>query len=544
MLKHLSIRHIILIESAEIQFEPGLNVLSGETGSGKSAIMDALALILGARADTSLIRKGAEKASVEAIFDIDHLPALQHLLEEAGIEHEKEDNLIIRREISLQGKSRAFINHQSVQQNLLKKVGGELIDMIGQHATHGLFSTDYHRTLLDMFGKLEPALKNFRESWHQENLLRQKIQQLIASEAIRIREIEICFHELEELHTANLKSGEDEVLFAEYTLLANSEERLSKSQAVYHGLSTKRDALLPQLNQYVLMLEGLAKIDPQLAEIHQTCHHARIELQEVAYTLQAYLNKIDASPERLHLINERLTLINRLKRKYGSSIEEIHLYIAESKKKLHDLENISETIQELQDKLVEISAKNSQLCLELTAKRNEAGKSLTKAMQKELRSLNMPKVEFSIKTSTQPRSAFGDDQIEFFLCPNIGEKEIAIRECASGGELSRLMLAFQTLLAGCDKIPTLVFDEIDANIGGETAAIVGEKLKSIGAKHQVLCITHFPQVAEHALVHLQISKEEKKGRTYTVIERLDARGRDEELARMAGKTYNKAYAMT
>lgn len=542
MLKHLSIRHIILIESAEIQFEPGLNVLSGETGSGKSAIMDALALILGTRADTSLIRKGADKASVEAIFDIDHLPALSHLLEEAGIEHEKDDNLIIRREISQQGKSRAFINHQAVQQSLLKKVGEHLIDMIGQHATHELFSTETHRSLLDLFGKLEPALANFRENWQKENSLRQKIDQLIASEANRIREIEICLHELEELQTANLKSGEDETLFAEYTLLANSEERLAKSQAVYTGLCAKRDALLPQLNQYVLLLEGLAKIDPQLEEIHQTCHHARIELQEVAYTLQAYLNKIDASPERLHQINERLTLINRLKRKYGSSIEEIHQYSVESKKKLHDLENISETIQDLQDALVEISTKNSQLCLELTHQRKEAANTLTKAMQKELRSLNMPKVEFSIKIAAQPRNASGDDHIEFFLCPNIGEKEIAIRECASGGELSRLMLAFQTLLAGCNKIPTLVFDEIDANIGGETAAIIGEKLKSIGEKHQVLCITHFPQVAQYALIHWQISKEEKKGRTYTVIERLDAKGRDEELARMAGKTYAKAYA--
>lgn len=540
MLKNLSIHNIILVESAEIQFEYGLNVLSGETGSGKSAIMDALALIIGARADTALIRKGTEKASVEAVFDIQNLPALHHFLDEAGIDHPPEDDLIIRRELTSQGKNRAFVNHQSVQQTLLRKIGEYLIEMVGQHATQRLFSTDHHRHILDLYGGIKPFVTTFQESWNQENELRKKIEQLISTETNRVREIEIYQRELEELKEANLKLNEDEELFAEYTLLANSEERLSKSQSVYNGLVAKREALLPQLNILTSTLETLAKIDPALEETYQACHQARVELQEIAYSLQSYINKIDASPDRLHTLNERLALINRLKRKYGSSISNIHQYIVEITQKLHTLENASVQIQALQEELAILVQKNNVLSQELSEKRKAVSKSLEKALQKELRSLNMPKVEFFARITPQQRSRSGDDHIEFFLSPNVGEKEIAIRDCASGGELSRLMLALQTLLAGSDKIPTLIFDEIDANIGGETATIIGEKLKAIGKKHQVLCITHFPQVAQQATLHWQIAKKEKSGRTYTFIERLDDKGRTEELSRMSGKSLAKA----
>lgn len=539
MLKNLSIHNIILVESAEIQFEASLNVLSGETGSGKSAIMHALALIIGSRADVSLIRNGAEKGSVEAVFDIQKLKTLQHFLDEAGIEHHFEDDLIIRRELTINGKSRAFVNHQSVQQTLLRRIGEHLIEMVGQHATQNLFTTDHHRHIVDLFGEVKPDVMAFQESWLQEIDLRKKIEQLISTETNRVREIEICQRELEELHEANLKLNEDEELFAEYSLLANSEERLSKSQAVYQALVSKREALLPQLSSLTSTLESLSKIDPSLEDLCQNCRDCRIELQEIAYTLQSYINKIDASPERLHILNERLALINRLKRKYGSTIAEIHSYMEETNQKLHTLENTSVHIQALQEELEKLIHTNHTLAQNLSKKRQTASKNLERALQKELRSLNMPKVEFFVRITPQQRTRTGDDHIEFFLSPNVGEKEIAIRDCASGGELSRLMLALQTLLAGTDNIPTLIFDEIDANIGGETATIIGEKLKTIGKKHQVLCITHFPQVAQQAAIHWQITKKEQHGRTYTFIEQLDEKGREEELFRMSGKSYLK-----
>ncbi|CCB86775.1 DNA repair protein recN [Parachlamydia acanthamoebae UV-7] len=539
MLKHLTIRNLILIENVEIPFENHLNVLSGETGAGKSAIMHALALIAGSRADSSLIRNGADKGSVEAIFDIEHLPIVQNLLEEAGIEHATEEELIVRREISLQGKSRAFINNQCVQQALLKKIGEQLLEMISQHATQNLFSTDHHRLILDLYGSHHVLINQFQYNWDKENVLRKKIAQLIAAEAQRLREIEVCLYELEELNEADLKNGEDEELFAEYLLLSNSEERLSKSQTVYQGLQSKRDALLPLLNQYVGVLEKLAALDPMIHEIYQSCHHARLELQEVAYSMQAYMNKIDVCPERMHIINERLSLINKLKRKYGSSIEEIYTYQEKTKQKLHTLENVSNEIEALQEEVLKLAASNTELCQRLSEQRKSSAKLLEIALQNELRSLNMPKVEFHVRITPQARNRMGDEHIEFFLSPNVGEKEIAIRECASGGELSRLMLALQTLLAGHGQIPTLIFDEIDANIGGETAAIVGEKLKEIGQQHQVLCITHFPQVAQHAFAHWHIFKQEKEGRTYSSIERLDKKKRQAELARMAGKSVAK-----
>ncbi|MBS4168752.1 DNA repair protein RecN [Parachlamydia sp. AcF125] len=535
MLKHLIIRNLILIEYVEIPFENHLNVLSGETGAGKSAIMHALALIAGARADSSFIRNGTEKGSVEAIFDIERLPTVCHLLEEAGIEHTLEEELIIRREISPQGKSRAFINNQFVQQALLKKVGEQLIEMISQHATQDLFSTEHHRSVLDLYGSHHLLLNQFQQNWDKENALRKKIEQLISAEAQRLRDIEVCLYELEELDEARLKNGEDEELFAEYSLLSNSEERLSKSQTVYQGLQSKREAVLPLLNQYVLVLERLASLDPTTQEIYQSCHHARLELQEVAYSLQAYINKIDVCPERIQTINERLALINKLKRKYGSSIEEIQAYQEKTKQKLHALENVLSEIEILQEEVAKLTESNTELCQKLSTQRKTTAKLLEEALEKELRTLNMPKVKFHVRISPQLRNRMGDDHIEFFLSPNIGEKEIAIRECASGGELSRLMLALQTLLAGRGQIPTLIFDEIDANIGGETASIVGEKLKEIGQKHQVLCITHFPQVAQHAFAHWHIFKQEKEGRTYSSIERLDKKKRQAELARMAGK---------
>jgi DNA repair protein RecN (Recombination protein N) len=543
MLKHLHIQNIILVENAHVPFNAGFNVISGETGSGKSAIMDGLSLVIGERADTSIIRRGCEKGAVEAIFDIDQIKPICSLLAEAGIDHEIGQELIIRREIYSNGKSRAFINNQLAQITLLKKLGSYLVQIVGQHANQGLFSLDYHRDVLDLYGVLKPSVELFKQSFEMENAMRQELNALVQSEAQRLREIDLCQMELEELEEAALKEGEDEELFAEYTLLVNGEEIAQKVRDITQALSGERQSLIAALNRQKANLESLTQLDPHLEETASAFNNSLLEIQEVSHTLTRYQSRLHHDHERLAFVNERLTLINKLKRKYGSLVTEIQEYQKQLKERLKKLENADTQIEELQIQLAQAEAHTNQLAQTLTEKRCQTAQRLQVNLTQQLRSLNMPKAEFIVRASSQKRNATGDDRIEFFLVPNIGEHEIALKEGASGGEISRVMLALQTLLAGKEQTPTLIFDEVDANIGGETASIVGDKLTEIAAQHQIVCITHFPQVASQAHHHLQISKQEKEGRTVTLVRVLDAQSRQEELARMMGGKATKETAL-
>lgn len=534
MLKQLLITNVILIESAQIHFSEGFNVLSGETGSGKSAIMSALNLIIGERSDVGMIRKGSEKGIVEAVFDIEESSCLIKILEESGIDHQAGEELLIRREISASGKNRCFINHQLANAALLKKVGNHLVEMVGQHANQSLLSIEKHTEILDLFGSLQQEVSAFGKSWNQELNVEKELRAIIENESSRIRQIEVCRMELEELKDASLKEDEDEALFAEYSFLVSVEERARKIQEILQTLSGEKQAVIPHLNRHRNTFEQLAKLDPSLEETAHSYEATLLELQEISHTLRNTLAQIEYQPDRISEINLRLELITRLKRKYGSTLAEINAYKQNNEKKLNELESADLQIEELQEKLNLLRNKNNLLAQELTEKRKQWALLLEKETINQLRSLNMPKVEFTVDISTQKRNLKGDDRIEFFLIPNVGEHRIPIKDCASGGELSRLMLALLTLLAGKEQKSILVFDEIDSNIGGETAAIVGKKLKEIGLKHQILCITHFPQVAQEAQHHLQISKKEIDGRTLTHVKTLDEETRHQELSRMLG----------
>ena len=529
MLKELRIQNIILVESAEILFGEGFNVISGETGSGKSAIMGALALVMGSRADSALVRRDCSKGSVEALFDIQPHESIQKLLHESGIE--TEDELIIRREISANGKNRSWINHQMVQLNLLRQVGEQLGDMVGQHANQKLMTVEHHREIIDLFGDLQEEQNHFSMNWNEENRTQKELEGLQSRESQRLREMEVCRMEIEELENANLKENEEEELFAEYTRLTNAEELAQEINQVNQALSS-----LPALSQQRGILEKLAELDPQLKDTSKAYGDALLELQEISNTLTHYQSRIEHNPGRTQEVNKRLTLINRLKRKYGTTLSEIHDYLEKSKQKLYDLEHHDEAIEECQNKLSQLRKQSDQLSHKLTHQRQEIASSLENKITQELRNLNMPKVEFEAQFTKQKRNSYGDDRVEFYLRPNVGESLIPIRECASGGELSRLLLALQTVLTGKEKTPTLIFDEVDANIGGETAVAVGQKLQQIGKKHQVLCITHFPQVAKQGDHHLQISKVEKEGRTVTLIRNLSDKERKQEIKRMLGET--------
>lgn len=534
MLRELRIQNLILISSATIHFDGGFNVLSGETGAGKSAIMKALYLLIGEKGDSSVIRHGSDKAIVEGLFEIEKIPGVLALLEQSNIEHQEGEDLIIRREISSAGKSRCTINNQSTQLALLRKIGSLLMEMVGQHANQKLLSLEHHRYIVDLFGNHLSDLAAFSRSWEQENQLAKEIERLITSESQRLRDIEVCRLEWEELEEARLKEGEEEELFAEYTRLANADEISAKIQEITQTLNGERISVIGLLKKHTQAFDQLSRLDPTYQECALSHKNALMELQEVAFTLERLSGHIENNSERLQLINDRLTLINKLKRKYGETISSIQAYQAQTKLKLENLESADIQIEEGKTKLALLKAYNNELAADLTAKRKDASLKLAESLATQLNALNMPKAQFQIDVTTQPRNSYGNDLIEFFLIPNVGEKRIPIKEHASGGELSRILLALQTLLAGKDAVTTLVFDEIDANIGGATAVVIGEKLKSIGQKHQVLCITHFPQVAKQADHHIQIEKREEEGRTLSHITRLDAKGRRKELERMSG----------
>jgi len=534
MLKELRLTNIVLVESAAIPFSSCFNVLSGESGSGKSAIMNALNLIAGDRCDASCVRHGEDKGIVEAIFDLSNIPHLLILLDEAGIDHENGAELFIRREITAAGKSRAFINNQLAQLTLLRQVTAHLFEVVGQHANQKLLSLDYHRQTIDIFAGLEQNLNEYLRCWQEETKTREMLDHLVRSESERMRAIEIARTEMEELEQAHIKEGEEEEIFAEYTQLANADEITQKISDILNVLNGEKIAALAHMTRQKTSFEQLVKLVPRMAESASSYENARLELQEVAHTLRIFESSIEHNPERIALLNARLELINRLKRKYGPGFADIQIYYQQTKDKLEKLENADADIERLQNQLNDLFKKTNHLAEQLSAKRKTAAINFQSAIIFHLRSLNMPKVEFFAEINPQKRNRHGDDKIEFHLTPNVGEHRVPLRECASGGELSRIMLAIQALLAGKEKIPTLIFDEIDANIGGETATVVGDKLKEIAIMHQVLCITHFPQVAKLAEHHLRISKKEIDGRTITVVEALDDNSHLEELVRMVG----------
>jgi len=536
MLTQLHIKNLILIDSLTICFEKGFNVITGETGSGKSAIMSALRLITGVRSDYGMIRQGEEKAVVEASFTVEGLTELAALLEKSGIDHEVGHELILKREVSTNGKGRAFINNQMAQISLLKKVGELLVDIVGQHDNQKLFHTEEHRRIIDTFGDALVQVNLFQKALHETESIRSKLEGLIQNESERLREIEICQSTLNELDEAAIQEGEEDELFSEYSILTNAEELGEKAQRLYSLLSDSESSVLPLLNREKGAFERLATIDITLKTPLESYHTALLELEEASLSLRNYLGSIDSNPLRAQVINERLTLINKIKKKYGPTLEKVREYHEATRKRLDRLENADFEIEGLQSELIAKQQVCDDLAKGLSELRIQAAKTFQKAITNELRDLNMPKAEFEARIIPQKRTQLGDEKIEFFIAPNVGERMVPVKECASGGEISRMLLALQTILASKEKVTTILFDEVDANIGGETAVTVGQKLKAIGESHQVLCITHFPQVAKQAAHHLQIAKVERDERTITVVTSLNKRSKKIELDRMLGNT--------
>lgn len=530
MITRLFIRNLVLIEQVTVHFSRGLNILSGETGSGKSALLSALQLIVGKRFDASLVRKGTEKAIVEAVFDIDDLPLVKHLLEEGGIAFAEGDELIITRELPVNGKGRIFVNNQSVPTQFLKVIGEQLLSIVSQHANQDLFSLDYHRQSLDLMGGLQKQAELFAAEWALEKELIAELEALRTSEASRLQTLQRSQAAFEEIKEAALVDGEEEELFAEYTRLIHVEDISKYAYEISHVLNGD-EGVLNQLKGLKRTFDKLLSLDSHFQESSDLFQSATRELQELSFAVEKSAGQTFCDPERLSQINERLTLLSQLKKKYGDSCL---AYQSELKAKIDELERADLQLEEFEKQLPLQQAKTDKIAKELTRLRTEAALDMQELMTEQLRQLNMPKASFTVSLTPQKRSSGGDDLVEWFLAPNVGERPVALRDSASGGEISRVMLALQALLGKKEQTPTLLFDEIDANIGGETATVVGEKLKEIAKAHQVLCVTHFPQVARQADSHFRIRKEEMNERTLTLVDELDVAEREIELKRMLG----------
>lgn len=529
MLKRLLIKNLILIDACEIFFSEGFNVITGETGAGKTAFIQALSLLLGEKADPQAIRKGESQAVIEAQFSILNNSAFFHLLEDLEIDLESKDEICIRKEIKEDGRSRNFINDQMVPNKVLKELGGHLIEIVGQNSQQVLRSRDAQRELLDLFG--DHDLGSFQSAYRDLNHFKTSLELLENEKHRAQKEIELCQFQLEEIQSLSLKPDEEDSLNAEYSRLENASYLTEQVGSAFERLE---GGLLSELSTLEKQISSLIKIDAKFEPVSGQIKSVKEELKELAFFLRNYLDHIEVDESRLKEISSKIDQIERLKKKYGKSLGEISAYGHSLQSKIDDFENLDAKILETKSKISSTSALCNQKADQLTLARKMAASKLAEELQKNLSRLNLNEAKIFIEVQNGPRSINGDDAIEFYLEPNPGEKAATLREQISGGELSRIYLAVKWLLADKQKTSILVFDEIDANIGGKTASLIGEALGELGKKKQLFCITHFPQVAMQAHRHICMRKSTLHGRTFTTAKPLEKSEKEEELLRMMG----------
>jgi len=526
MLKELRIKNLAIIDDLKIRFEAGLNVLTGETGAGKSIIVDALGLALGERAQTELIKSGKDEASVEAFFDISEHPALR----EMGII--AEDGIAIRRNISSAGKSRAYINDSLVNIQSLSAIGKTLVDMHGQHEHQSLLSTDNQRILLDFYGKLSPKRAAVEAIFNEVQALVKELHRLKADVKERMQRMDLLSFQINEIDSAALKEGEKEALAEERVILANLNKLNELVETAYTALYASEEACTEKLAYVISKLRDMSAIDQSINETLSLLESARPLLEDAAVSLRGFKEKYDLDPKRLESLEERLETIKKLEKKYGEGTDSIIRYRDEAEKELASLKHSDEKIEALEKALKEKEEKLLKAAADLSEKRKQTAKNISKAVEKILKELAFEKAGFRVDVSRAPLSPTGLDAIEFLFSANAGEPLKPLTKVASGGELSRIMLALKNILADVDSIPVLIFDEVDAGIGGRTAESVGVKLKRLSKARQVICITHLPQIASAANYHIMIEKSQKKDSTSVRIKELTPDERTAEIARM------------
>ena len=540
MLHALHIENLAIIDRLEVAFEAGFNALTGETGAGKSILIDALNLALGERADISLIRAGAEKLRVNAVFEVPNDPELHALLGELGVE--PEDGLLyLCREVHTSGRSIARINGQPAPVSALKALGERLIDMHGQHEHQSLLRPSSHLEFLDRWLG-EPALKLRQQVRETVSALRQterELQEIVAREREREQMLDLYRFQVDEIRAANLQVGEDEQLETEARRLMHAEKLVALAGNAYDALMGENGAY-DQAASASRNLTEIARIDPSVSPWGEMLEGALAQLEEVAHNLRAYAESIEYDPARLEAVIERQELIKRLKRKYGDTIEAVLQYADEAAAKLHALETQTERRAELEAELARLQESAHALCEQLSALRRDGAQRFADAVQAVLRTLAMERAQFTVEVRPKPMDTTGADSVEFLFSANPGEPPRPLNKIASGGEMSRVMLALKTVLADAAPVPTLVFDEIDAGIGGRTAHAVGEKIAQLARHCQILCVTHLPQIACRANHHLLIEKHTDGAATRVSVQPLTGEARVLEIARMLAGTPTEA----
>lgn len=532
MLQRFSIKNIVLVENCHIEFQPGLNVLTGETGSGKSVILASLSLLMGDRLDSSLLRQGVESGTISATFTVSRDSPIISILEHAGIKHALEEELIIRREVFSNGKSRSYINDQSVQLHSIKAISCHLIEACGQHAHMRLLEKEMPLEVLDKWQGIDCSA--FQSALSEERKTKSMIERL-ESNTHRFYEIEATKKAIAEIESAALQEGEEEELFTLFSILSDQEKIGSTIEEIIGLLDEQKHSVLSSLKRAHQLCQTVVSIVPALNSLTTSFERASSEIQEVCFQLEKYRSQCDFSPTELQRLQGRLQQIHELKRKYGQGRNEIMRKKKELEAHLGALEQEIFLLEELKKKLPSYKKITDACAIQLTTQRKKAAPLLAKKLTEELRLLNMPQAILEITITSANRSESGDDAVAFMLQPNKGEKQIDIQQGASGGELARIMLALQIVLVDKKTVPTLLFDEIDANIGGQTATLIGEKLKHLSKLKQVICITHFPQLAVQADAHFKIQKHETEDRTVSTIELLESQSlKMEEITRMLG----------
>ena len=533
MLSLLHIENIAVIDRADISFDQGFNVLTGETGAGKSIVIDAISAILGERAYRDMIRTGTNKASVRAIFT--DVPQLSWFADN-GVDYDPET--VIQREIHLDGKNVCRVNGSLVSVSILRKLGMQLINIHGQHDSATLFDEDNHLTFLDAFGDNESLRAAYTEKYEAVAKLRREIDKMTMDEGEKLRRMETLRYQIAEIEKAELEAGEDEALEERRKILQNA-EKLSNGmdtavECLYGG--DESDGASGLLAQAEYALARLAKFSDSFASLHDRVSDLMYQVQDVAEEVRDARDDLSYSADELEQIESRLDVIHKLRRKYGVTCEDILAYLDKAKKELDDIEFADDHLEHLKKKLKKAEKEAWDAAKELRKNRQETAVTMADRILTELAQLDMPRVQFACQFTETDLTAVGADTVSFYMSANAGEALKPMSKVASGGELARIMLAMKNVLAEKDQVNTLIFDEVDTGVSGRAAQKVAEKLRSVAAHKQVLCVTHLPQLAALANTHLLIAKSERDGRTYTSVTPLDIEGRKKELARIIGGT--------
>lgn len=539
MLEHLHIKNVALIAESELHFEKGLNILTGETGAGKSMIIDSLHFALGGRVNRDFLRKEEQSAVVEALFSTDN-PKVSAFLEENGIPVEEDGTLLIARTMQASGKTVARVNGSTVTAGMLKELAGELLDIYGQHEHQSLLNPSRHIHLLDRFcgGALEEKLAEYRKEFSREKELKKQLEMLCGEESSRAQRLDILQFQKEEIEGASLCQGEEEELLEQKKRLGSVEKLMRLSiegvQLLYDGRDGMASAC-DNLGEALRCLQEAAALDNSLSELCERMDNVYAQLEDSAREWKKYTHLLEADPDALETIEERLQTIYRLKRKYGGSVEAVLDFYQKAVEELDFLQNSEERAAELEQALQAVHAHMAALAGEITAIRKNTALQVQTQVEQALHDMEMAQARFYISMEQRENfAADGLDKVEFLISANAGEDLKPLAKIASGGEMSRVMLALKTVLVDADEIGTFIFDEIDTGVSGKTARKVGEKMSLLGKKRQILCITHLPQIAAMADNHFRIEKHVAEGRTTTTVETLDENASCREIARLMG----------